>query len=329
VKSMLRTIYVAFLTLSMCPSGASGQSPFKIDLDVVRKSVVFLHKIDAQGNLQEAGTGFLLSVPVKSNPNLGYYLLVTARHIVDPEWMHCPAIPGSLVAILNKKAFDSKKDETGVIKIPLAPLWMVPDDDSADVAVTILNPTMIDWPNIENEPISIKDLPAPDELKEINTGAQIVSAGLLLGASGTQRNYPIFKFGYVSSIPGEKIPTQCCPTCSMRTETEWMIAASLVPGNSGSPIIYIPAGPPGLSLRRERAFLVGVQSSSFLGSDVAGMTPITFLLDAVRKLNLGDSDLNPRGLADGASPAVPSGASPGVPAVPGPLPTPNPKTAPQ
>ncbi len=48
----------------------------------------------------------------------------------------------------------------------------------------------------------------------------------------------------------------CCPGCQPKLLKEWMIAASLVPGNSGSPIFYVPVGFPGLSMSNQRAFLL-------------------------------------------------------------------------
>jgi len=130
-------------------------------------------------------------------------------------------------------------------------------------------------------------------VRRIGTGSQVISAGLLLGASGTKRNFPVFKFGYVSTIPSEKIAVSCCPQCEAKPYTEWLIAASLVPGNSGSPIVYVPPGAPGIGLVGERAFLLGVQSISFIGSDVAGMAPIQVLLDTMRsKLDLKNADFS-------------------------------------
>ncbi|HUY80283.1 MAG TPA: hypothetical protein VMU92_00980 [Acidobacteriaceae bacterium] len=309
--------WVAVFVLGVLPFAkpCSAQSAFNINLDAVRRSVVFLHIVDSRGQLKEAGTGFLLLVPTKSDPNKGYLLLVTARHIVDPQWAGCPATNDTLVAVFNKKGFDPKKETRGTVEVPLSRDWMFPDDDSADVAVTILNGRKISKLNVENQPIRISELPSPQEVDRVNTGAQVVSAGLLLGASGTERNYPIFKFGYVSSVPDEKVSVACCPGCVAHLQHDWMIAASLVPGNSGSPIFFVPVGFPGISAGGQRAFLLGVQSVSYLGSDVAGMAPVEYLWDAIRKLNLSDANLPTFG-----NTATPSSAHPPNPAVPSSIP---------
>jgi hypothetical protein len=173
---------------------------------------------------------------------------------------------------------------------------------------------------IENTPVRLADLPSLDEASKVDTGAQIVSAGLLLGASGVRRNYPIFKFGYVSSKPEEEVSVSCIPGGAEKNMTEWMIAAALVGGNSGSPIYFAPPGFGGVSTGG-RPFLLGVQSMSFQGSDVAGMTPVHFLVDAIRRLGIADMDIT-RFDAELKGPhATPTSISP----QPMPIPVPTPR----
>jgi hypothetical protein len=77
------------LSLSL-PTSAT----INIDTNAVQKSVVFLYAADAQGNVDRnkpSGTGFLVSVPLKSDHTRSYVVLVTARHMVDPSWAKCPA----------------------------------------------------------------------------------------------------------------------------------------------------------------------------------------------------------------------------------------------
>jgi hypothetical protein len=133
-----------------------------------------------------------------------------------------------------------------------------------------------------------KNLPSSNEAKAVEIGSSIASAGLLPGVPGAKRNYPIFKFGNVSSILQEKIPVTGCAGTN-RLMNEWLIAASLVGGNSGSPIVYMPRfGESG------RPFLLGVQSISvgYSYSDVAGMAPIRYLIERLRELQIPDADLS-------------------------------------
>lgn len=316
MKSRIAICFVVIALLLKYPAEGHAQTPYPVNFDVVRRSVVFLHRVDISGNVIEAGTGFLLSLPLKSDPKMQYVTLVTARHIADPKWAECMQSNTHLTIVLNKAKYDPAKDATGTVEVPLGEgSWRYPQDDTVDLAVTVVNGAFYSKLDVDNQPVRDTDLPTQDELEKINSGAQILSAGLLLGASGTKRNYPIFKFGNVSSIPDETIPVQCCPSCTQKEMTEWMIAASLVPGNSGSPIVYAPPNYSG-----GRAFLLGVQSMSFLGSDVAGMAPVRFLESVLEDMNFPDVELP--FVKHTKSPAVaqPTAAKPETPAVPGPIP---------
>ena len=115
-------------------------------------------------------------------------------------------------------------------------------------------------------------------------------AGLLPGLQGNSRNYPIFKFGQISSIPSEDVETHCGTGKPGFFVKVWLLAANLVPGNSGSPIFHVPLGGNGLSFGGTRPMLLGVQSISYVGADIAGMTPSNFVYDILQTMGLGDVD---------------------------------------
>ncbi len=79
---------------------------------------------------REVGTGFLVAIPLTSDPSKAYFLLATARHIVDPQWA-CAGVtnPTLLYARLNKKTYDPQRDESGIdfVKVTLvnngSPTW--------------------------------------------------------------------------------------------------------------------------------------------------------------------------------------------------------------
>jgi hypothetical protein len=120
-----------------------------------------------------------------------------------------------------------------------------------------------------------------DELKTIEIGDAVVSAGLIPEKTGENRNYPFFKFGNVSSIPNEPTWASCDGKPALRLERVWFVAMNLIGGNSGSPIFFIrtPTGRRGGGIfvsgeDARRASLIGIQSLSFNSADIAGMTPI-------------------------------------------------------
>lgn len=286
-RKVKKQVLITLSSMCFLSSHLLGQSTFNMNLDYLRKAVVFLHVVDKEGKTFEVGTGFLMVVPTKTDPTRVYIFLVTARHMADPAWTGYPNPLGTLIAVFNKKAYDPSKDATGTFQAPVGGPWFYPDDAAVDIAIAPLNPLALKPDDLDTGAISVKELPTPEELKAINSGAQIASAGLLVGTAGLKRNYPVFKFGYVSSVPDELIPVGC----AQKGMREWLLAASLVGGNSGSPIYFVPVGFPGLSMSNQQPFLLGVQSSSFDGADVAGMAPSSYILEVLRKMNLPDADL--------------------------------------
>src|SRR6266704_2149238 len=71
--------------------------------------------------------------------------LVTARHILDPDWAFCPPSPQKVFLRFNKTNYDPEKDQTGVEYVPLElvingrPVYKVSDDDRVDAAIVQLN----------------------------------------------------------------------------------------------------------------------------------------------------------------------------------------------
>jgi hypothetical protein len=277
----------------------ASHAGININVDYVRKSVVFLYGADAAGNPgAPLGTGFIVQIPLISRPERAYKLLITARHVVEPQWALCPiSNPAKMFMRVNKKNFDPEKDSTGTMDIELAGenvagnTWFVSADPEVDIATMVLQGAKLDAYDVDGAHIT--DFPTSDELKAFNAGDAIVSAGLLSGASGKKRNYPIFKFGNISSIPEETADASCVPGGPGHPLKIWFIAASLVPGNSGSPLYYVPSGFAGITVggANNRPVFLGVQSMSFLPWDVAGMVPARYVYETIEKMNLPDADL--------------------------------------
>ncbi|MGB9286274.1 MAG: hypothetical protein WCB59_19855 [Candidatus Sulfotelmatobacter sp.] len=275
-----------FLVLVLChPTWAS-----QIITENVQKAIVFLYP-DVEGQPDQRhplGTGFLIIVPVKSSVNpmgqntttTGQLLLITARHIVDPNWAFCSGRqPTAIYVRVNKVNYDPLSKESGVdyVRIPLVAnrenLYWTSDDDEIDAAVIPIG-AQLSSAKHDALPMRLVVFASTEEISKIQVGDPVFSAGLLPGKSGEKRNYPFFKFGYVSSIPGEPLGISCEKGMpELRHEKVWFIAANIVAGNSGSPIYYGPPSPFSPS-GPSRVVLIGVQSSSFEGADVAGMTPI-------------------------------------------------------
>jgi hypothetical protein len=290
--------------LGLC---ASADATININVDAVQKSVVFLYAADAQGEVDEnrpIGTGFLVGIPLKSDPKRSYAVLVTARHMVDPTWAKCPITnPDIIYMRLNKRTYTPGSTDVGFGFVPIQltdqgnPTWRHHSDEDIDAAVIPLPKDL--GRDFDLVLIPVEFFPTDSELASQSIGDPVMSAGLMPALPGIRRNYPMFKFGQISNIPSEDVETRCTPQQPTFLVKVWLIAANLVPGNSGSPIFHVPLGGSGVTIGGTRPMLLGVQSMSFAGADIAGMTPINFVYEILQGLPLPDADLH-RG------PALPS-----------------------
>jgi len=297
---MRKNLFISSLLLTVALASSLSAS-ININVDTAKRCVAFLYPALPTGDVDTRNpdaTAFFVRIPLKTSPSKVYIVLVTARHVFDPEWAHCPVTnPTMMYMRLNTAHYDSQHDETGVEYAPIQlrengkALFATNGDDNADVAILPLMPSTIDLAKYDVASLAPTDFGSPDEVKQLAIGDEIVSAGLLPVYTGVKRNYPVFKFGRISDIPDEPVPVQCNPQSVSRPLNVWLIAANLVPGNSGSPIFFLPSGANGASFGG-RAFLLGLQSESVLGADVAGMTPVKYIYETIRQMSLPDADLS-------------------------------------
>jgi len=299
-SAVLLLIMTGFL-LCIVPFN-TGQAITSIDTNFANKSIVFFFASDSAGHVvidKQVATGFLLGVP-KTNTQTLYTLLVTARHIVDPVWAGCAdSNPSRLFLRVNKKQFNPQTDETGVGYIPVELIqngiatWQKNADDNVDVAVLNVPPELVSG-DYDVRFMNFRDFGKPEEIAKLGIGSQVASTGLVPGLEGKNRNYPIFKFGKVASIPEEMAAIRCRQDAPPRQLRVWWVAASLVPGNSGSPIYFDPLFPPGgdISSGEPRAMIIGLQSIALQGADLAGMTPASYIIDVISHAVPKDADLS-------------------------------------
>ena len=89
MKVAIRTLVLTVLILLVYVTG-DAQTPFEVNYNAVRGTVVFIYQKGANGQALPDGTAFLIAVPSKANPTRSYAVLVTARHMVDPVWLGLP-----------------------------------------------------------------------------------------------------------------------------------------------------------------------------------------------------------------------------------------------
>src|ERR1700730_7076906 len=140
---MIRVPTLLIILATSCAfCSGQGKSPFRQNLELTQRSVVFLYPGAAFPNQAPIGTGFVVGVPRKSNPTQFYAFLVTARHIADPEWMGCHSPRVDTVARFNKAKFNPAGADSGTVDYPLTiaeTKWKYTADDSVDIAFTPIN----------------------------------------------------------------------------------------------------------------------------------------------------------------------------------------------
>jgi hypothetical protein len=279
-----------FLSASLIP----------VNTEAVKRAVVFLFSAGPTGKpdtRKELATGFLVGVPIaNTQPPRSYVLLVTARHVVDPIWA-CQANenPKMIYARVNRKNYDPNHDASGVEFIPIQLAvdkkagWAKHAMDSVDAAVLPMDVAKFTANDVAT--INLADFGTAAEIKGVGVGDDIFTAGFAPGLSGKKRNYPFFKFGKVSNIPDEEGVMAC--RGGVKPLTYWYVAATLIGGNSGSPIFFLPPENAALSSggSDNRPFLLGLHSMSVQDGEIVGMTPVQFIFEIIEALQLPDADL--------------------------------------
>jgi hypothetical protein len=280
-----------------------ARASLTINPEAVKRATVFVYAADAAGNVDStrpAGTAFVVRIPIVGRQE-SYIVVMTARHIFDPAWVGCgEASPASVFIRLNLKEYDPNKSTSGVAYIKLilrnpdgTPRFVVPKDDQVDAAAAPLPIASFTAPTYDLATVDLETFATDEELKLLATGDPIVSAGLVPGAQGTNRNYPVFKFGFISDDRPEPFVTGCGQGAPGRLEKVWFISMNMFPGASGSAIFYAPpgSGPVRFGAPIMRPILIGIQSSSILGADVAGMTSIGLAYPMLEELHLPNANL--------------------------------------
>ena len=249
----------------------------------------------------------MLSLPLKNDATHGHIVIVTARHVVDPEWAGCSwRNPDAVIVRVNTKGYQPGVSPTGVwqTSFPLIlngqRLWLAHSDDRVDVAVIPLISPEYELLNQDVDQLLVEDFGTPEEIAkyQIGIGANIISAGLVPGLWNDKRNYPAFKFGKISNVLNEPIRIHCELGAPEKDRLSWLIAGNFVPGNSGSPLFLQPLEfslAPQFQFTGPRNMIIGVLSGSLEGADLGEMVPIQYVFEILQK-QFPDVDLY-RGLA--------------------------------
>jgi hypothetical protein len=280
-------IVVTLAAALVAPTARVRGSSMPFNVGIVKKSIVFLYYPKVKDF--EVGTGFLVEIPSKDNDaEHSSVVIVTARHIVDPQWEGCSwANPHLIHARVNVKNFTAGQKEDGMDEVPLdlvnagKNVWWESPDDRADVAVIPISAAHVAR-LLQNDvhfiPVADFATKAETENYKVGIGDQIVTAGLVPALLDANRNYAAFKFGRISNIAEEPINMKCTQEDKPRPRDVWLLAGNFVGGNSGSPVYLLPSQPSAV----HRVMLIGIIAGSIPNVDLGQMVPSDYVFDVIQ-----------------------------------------------
>jgi hypothetical protein len=279
-------VVVLVVAVFVAPAVRVGGSSMPFNVGIVKKSIVFLYY--PRGKEFEVGTGFLVDIPVRDDPQHSFIAIVTARHIVDPKSAGCSwANPSEIYVRVNVKNFKVGQKEDGVDELSLGlvnagkNVWYASPNDRVDVAVIPVSSAHVEEllrNDVRFIPVADFATKAETENYKVGIGDQIVTAGLVPALLDAQRNYPAFKFGRISNIPEEPINMKCTQADKAMPREVWLIAGNFVGGNSGSPIYLLPPVPSAV----HRVMLIGILAGAIPDVDLGQMVPSEYVFDVIQ-----------------------------------------------
>lgn len=196
--------------------------------DEVKSVVVFVF-IEKEGKLIPNGTAFFIGVKNPSKPSTYSIYLVTAKHV-----LYKPDTEDFLENIfirLNKKDGSSEVKSLPINASGKSRNVYTHTDPSVDIAVIPCLPDQkkFDFKFLPDDLVTTKE----DYIKlKIREGSDVFFTGLFTPYPGSEKNYPIVRFGRVALVTDEKIDW------SGKQMSLYLIEASSFGGNSGSPVFF-------------------------------------------------------------------------------------------
>lgn len=226
---------------------------------------------------------FVLSVPDRRHHRIVRFL-VTARHVVDPQWAHCAAgMSGPLNLRLNRRSggvgFESISPEgRGGHRFVTLP------DPTADIAVIRLDRTLI--PNLDDYKfleVPFRLLPTDAEARRFHEDLTVMTARIPQWQTGDSGYFPIFDAGVLTQMPLQSVGVQCGTAHEPQSVAQplhlWFIQGGALQAIGGAPVYTAMARGPGVA---DTPVLLGVQAVAWPGKGVAGITPSVVLCELIQ-----------------------------------------------
>jgi hypothetical protein len=261
----------------------------------LEKAPVFIYPTDEKGKPKKdspEATGFIVSIPIRgAEPKL---VLITCRHVVDPEWAKCKRQdnPKSMYIRLNKIGEHSG---VGFEKISLVAgdknVFRTSPEEDVDLAAIVLPKPASHYKNSYDVLFVNVPIFATDEEIKLSYHDNLVVAGLSIEKEEGRepRNSPSTRFLYITDvIEGSNTLAYCDDNDGFNPPNAkdirvWHVTPGLPGGFSGSPIFT----------GRKRFYegqtrggpvLIGIQAMHLKDQTAGGITPVSALYDLIKKI---------------------------------------------
>ena len=249
----------------------------------ISESVLFLYASPpGRGEAaQRIASGFILSLHGQSIGNTRF--LITARHVVDPEWARCGrSNPQSITVRLNRKA-GGVSYRTLVLERDHLRQFVTSQDPATDLALIPLSREEVgDLDDFKLVDLAIDALPTEAELSRLHETQQIATVGVASPKLPGLTDFPISESGMIASLAkgdqGAHVPVRCALESPAKSIRIWLADADVQHGLSGAPVYAAFArGPHHVST----PILVGIQAVVWPDRGEAGITPVAALLEMI------------------------------------------------
>ncbi len=247
------SIIAALLLYTVIAGGQANASPIPPEV----KSVVVFIFIEKDGKLIPNGTAFFVGVKNSSEPATFSVYLITAKHVLRKP--NSTEFWDKVYVRINKREGGSK---IGPIPIRVEgenKTVFFHSDPAVDVVAIPFLPdqTQFDFKFLPDEYITTQE-----DYKKLNIreGSDVFFTGLFTPYLGSEKNYPVVRFGRVALVTDEKIEWQGKPM------SLYLIEAASYGGNSGSPVFFYLGSdrtPGVLSVGNPVLKLAGVMQGTF------------------------------------------------------------------
>lgn len=224
-RTYFQLLMISFLCTILSNTEAFALQQVKNpELQTVKNSIVFvLSGSPVTDNAAPLGTGFIVGLRLKSNPETMYKFVITNAHVLAKQKVVTLRINNS--------------SNTAAISYPtdLASSALFPSEKTVDLAAIAIpdipdtNPTVFDYSYILGH----------DDLKkaEIEEGTDVVATGYLQPYAGIAKNFPVMRFGKIALLTDE----HWFNTVFADKQQGYIVEIYNVGGSSGSPVVLQPS----------------------------------------------------------------------------------------